>query len=398
MKNLIYSLVFFLSLLSALHAEDWGPWRGPRKDGISLEKNWNYKKLLKNPKPLWNFQLGKGHSAVATKGDFCYSMGNKKDRDIIYCINNKNGKEVWNYDYACKAGNFAGPRCTPVLDDDKVYTMSRSGLVLCLNAKTGKKVWDYNVSDGKFAKLPKWGLSASPCIEGDMVILNAGEAGIALNKKSGKVIWKNKAGTAGYATPHVFMRNKKECVAIFSSKKLFLLNLKDGKIVGDYDWVTKHDVNAATPISFDKYIFIASAYGHGGTLLDVSAKPKEVWFSQNTQNHFSNWIYHEGYLYGCVGGTKGASISCINAKTGEFKWKELKGSEAMLATKKELIVLDKTGKLHIVQLSPKSFKSLGSVQIFNIKKSTYWTMPILSNGKLYFRESSGSLLCFDVSR
>jgi len=154
---------------------------------------------------------------VAIKGDRLYTMGNDGTNDIVFCLKLANGEEVWRFAYPCKQGQHKGPRATPALDDKSVYTMSREGLVHRIDAKTGKGKWRKDLDGACQAKACTWGFSASPILEGNLLLLNAGKHGMALNKKTGQKAW-GTGGIGGYAAPVVFSIGKRKCIPGYNVK------------------------------------------------------------------------------------------------------------------------------------------------------------------------------------
>ena len=109
--------------------------------------------------------------------------------------------------------------------------MSREGDVFCFEAVSGNVIWSLNLVDTFELRIPGWGFGASPLVVGDMLLLNAGGAGLALQKQTGKVIWQSNDGEAGYNVPVVFEFGGKD-VAVFASSKYYQgVELQSGKLL-----------------------------------------------------------------------------------------------------------------------------------------------------------------------
>jgi outer membrane protein assembly factor BamB len=382
--------VFVTALL--LKADDWPIWRGPNRDGISVEKGWNPKKISNI---AWEKNIGVGFSSIVVQGDRVYAIGNKdKKKDYVYCLDAKSGKEIWSYSYKCSSGGgYAGPRSTPVLANGMLYTFSREGQVYCLDAKTGKKKWEQNV--GKLgAKNIQWNYSGSITIEGKLAIINAGDKGIALYVKTGKKKWVS-SGQGGYAAPVIF--NKGKNIAMFSCKSIKILDIKRGGKIASYPWETKHNVNAADPIIDKNKIFISSGYGKGCALLKLSGSNlKEVWRNTSMRSHFSTPVLFDGYLYGVDGNTGRGSLVCLDIKDGKTKWKEesVKFGSFMIADGK-IIYLNERGTLTICKASPSGFSKIASASVLR-GAGKCWTVPVLANGRIFARGSNGKMVCLNV--
>src|SRR5581483_9513255 len=177
----------------AARAADWFRWRGPDLNGISKETGWLAKWPDEGPKQLWKASVGTGFSSMSVSHGHLYTMGNDgKDTDTVFCFDAVTGADVWKYSYPCALDpKFyeGGTSSTPIVDGDRVYTLSRKGDLFCLNAANGHVVWSKNVHSDFGNEIPTWGFAGSPLVEGDLLILNVGTAGTALDKKTGKVIW-----------------------------------------------------------------------------------------------------------------------------------------------------------------------------------------------------------------
>jgi len=374
-------------------AADWAVYRGPSQDGISAETDWFDADA--GVKTVWSTRVGVGMSSITVADGLVYTMGQlSKDKDTVLCLDAKTGDKKWSYSYACaqKPKLYeGGPNATPTVVDGRVYTFSREGHVFCFDATSGKVVWSAKLTQ----KVPGWGFSGSARIVGDKVILNAGAAGVALNKADGKVAWESAADGAGYATPVPFKDGQ---VLIFAATRLVAVSVAEGKELWSHGWKTKYGINAADPIVLDggKKVFIASGYGKGCTMLDVSgSSPRELWTNKTMQAKHTCPILYKGAIYGFSETT----LACVDAKTGEAKWEKKgmgRGSVAMADGK--LIVLGEKGLLAIVEATPEGFKELASKSILRNK---CWTAPILANGKIFARDTTkttGTLVCISVGK
>jgi len=392
-------LVSALLLSAAFQAtaSDWPQWRGPNRDGISAEKDWNANWPAAGPKQLWKANVGVGLSTVSVSKGRLFTMGNTADVDAVYCLDAETGKEIWKHTYPCPAkdpNGYHGTRCTPTVDGDRVYSVSRQGQLFCLNAADGKVAWskDYKTDFG--AKVPTWGYAESPLLEGNMLIVQPGGPGasvVALDKVTGKVIWQNGNDPAAYSSVVSFDAGGQRCLAGLSAVGIVGRSAKDGKELWRHGWKTSYDVNAATPIVSGDKVFISSGYNRGCALLQFSSNPPKVlWENKNMRNHHGTCILVQGYLYGF----DESELRCLDWNTGEVKWKDGrygKGTQ-MLAGDKFIVYSDK-GRVAVAEESPAGFKELCGAQVLGGKDT--WSMPILANGRLYCR-SLENLVCLDV--
>lgn len=376
-------------------ASDWGRWRGPDGTGMSSEKGWK-PQAVAAAKVRWKASLGKGHSCMAVSAKRLYTMGNPGANDVVYCLDAETGKELWKHSYPCGQGNFEGPRSTPVVDGDLVYTLSREGQAFCLEASTGKVKWQKNLTKDFGATNITWGFSASPLIVDKAVVYNARSSGLALDKLTGEKIWEGGGGQCGYAAPVRFTHKGKDSLALFSFKEVVVVDAQTGEKQLSHPWETQYDVNAADPIYFDGKLFITSGYERGCTLLDLSGRNvKQLWENQNLRGHFASPIYLDGHIYGVDGNTGQGQLRCLEAKSGKVKWTQKGGFENLIIVSGMILAIDKNGTLVIAEASDKGFRETAKAVVLN-GKAKNWTAPVLANGLIYCRNSDGDLVCVDV--
>ena len=201
-----------ISLISTLSADNWTTWKGPNGNYISNETGWNPEALSGSPEILWETNVGKGHATVAVKDEYLYTTGNRmviagKDtlhEDVIYCLDSETGDENWTYAYPCEDRDWPGPRTSPILDGNLLFILGWEGDLFCFNSENGDVIWKKHLVKDELSDPNSWGFAGSPVVEADMLLLTANKSGIALNKNTGKVIWKSEKGTCGLTTPILF--------------------------------------------------------------------------------------------------------------------------------------------------------------------------------------------------
>ena len=155
-------------------ADDWPAWRGHNRDGISAETGWRTTWPEDGLEVLWEASVGIGYSSVSVAGGRLYTMGHVDHNDIVFCLDTDTGKEIWRHEYPSKKGSYPGPRMTPTVDGDRVFTLAREGELFCLNAASGKILWETNITKfGAEQTRYKWGYSCSPLVLGELLILDA---------------------------------------------------------------------------------------------------------------------------------------------------------------------------------------------------------------------------------
>ena len=422
MKRITSLLVVSVLLCSGIliaRATEWPQWRGPNRDGVSDEvgllKEWS----SDGPKVLWKVPLGEGFSGISVSHGRVYTMFSKGNDEFVVCLDATDGQEIWrfrsdkNY-HEGQGGN--GPRATPTIDGDLLFTISAHGKLYALNATSGQEIWSHDLQKKFGSKMPRWGFSTSPLIEGELLLVEVGGKGkksiVAFNKNSGDVIWSSHKDKLGYSSPIAITVKGVRQIICFTGTKLVSLSPTDGTIYWQYPWKTGYDVNAATPVFIppDK-VFISSGYDKGAAVLQmrvfvspdddraateqISAdqgivRIKEIWKNRKMKNQFASSVLHENYLYGF----DNSILKCIEADTGEEQWKTRGfGKGTVILADGHLIILSDRGKLGLAEATPAGYIKKATAKVLS---GLCWTVPTLANGKLYARNEE-EMICIDMT-
>lgn len=380
-----------------LAVNNWPSWRGPDWNGVYNGTDWDASRLAA-PEVLWSADIGQGYATPSILRDRLYCIGRNGRRDRVRCFNALSGATIWTFD--CKTtgtDSYPGPGASPLIHDGKVFTFGRAGELNCLDAATGKSVWSFDVRTAG-AVNPGWDFSGSPRVSGDLLILNANQSGIALNRNTGALVWKSAPGIGGYATP-VFYPGPggRLAAAIFGEKKLYGVDVTTGSVLWNFDWETGCDVLASDPLFIGTRIFIASNYGKGCALLDIaSGRPAVLWSNRNVQSHTQSHVFYNGFIYaahGSPGGT--SSIRCINPDTGAVVWQERLGFGSFIRAGDKLIYINESGQLTVMPAVSTGFQKLAQARVPGAE-GLYWSAPVMAHGLLYTRSDSGRLTCINL--
>ncbi|MBM3860390.1 MAG: alcohol dehydrogenase [Verrucomicrobia bacterium] len=390
MVTCMKTILLFALTTSLAFAGNWPAWRGPDRTGISAEQF----TPTSTPKQLWKTNVGTGCATVSIADGRLYTMGNRRNTDIVWCLDDATGKELWKHEYPEPLAPHlyeGGPNTTPTADGDHVFTLSRSGQLFCLRADTGKVVWSRNLTTDFAYPTPKWGNNnegwghaGSPLVHGDKLILH----GLALNKTTGALLWKADEPPA-YTSPIIAFTN---IVLLLNAEGLSLRNLDSGKLIAHHPWKTSYNVNAATPIIDGDNIFISSGYNRGATLLQFrDGKLAPLWENKKMRNQLATSILWQGHLYGFNEDT----LTCLELATGEPKWVAGKflGKGSLMMADGKLIILGDKGDLVIVEAAPAAYKELARAKVLD---GHCWSMPVLANGRIYCKTIPGDLVCLSA--
>jgi len=392
-----------LTMGSMVYGADWPNWRGPNHDGISPEKGlkttWE-----EEPKTLWEYPIGPGFSSFACVGGKVYTCGNKDKKQVLFCLDANTGKEIWNRPFEDEFKDSQGgdgPRATPTVNDGRVYVLGGFGQLICVTADKGEEVWQRKLGNSPHRT---WGYAGSVLVEGDMAVVDAGGSDgglLALDRKTGKEIWKCTSEKAGYSTPYPFTFNGKRYIVGFLGKSVIIAEAKTGREVWRAAWKTSYDVNAASPIYHDGHLFLTSGYGTGCALFKLSEdgdqlKATELWRNKAFVNKIQSCVLVDGVLYGA---DERRALKCVEFLTGKELWSvDGYANATVILADGHLLVLTERGKLVVAKASPKEFKPIAEATVITggPKNNQCWTIPTLCNGKLYVRNLAKAV-CVDLS-
>jgi outer membrane protein assembly factor BamB len=382
-------------LLAAAEAADWPQWRGPNRDGISTETGWS---VTGKAESAWSRAVGLGYSSVVVRDDRLWTMGFDAERqlDIIHCLDAATGKPVWSHTYGAKIWDRmhgGGTLTTPSLDGDVVYTLNREGKYHCLEAGTGEVVFADDLMQRFELEYPEWGFSASPLVLDDMIVVNVGRV-IAFKKKSTEPIWQTERNYGdAYSTPADFRLGGRPCLAVFNAQGLAVLDRKTGKHLAFHPWKTQYEINAATPVVRGETVFISSGLNRGCALLKLGqGDPEVLWESKKMRNKMTGCVLWQDHLYGF----DESIFKCLDLE-GNVAWSQRGlGNGAFMVADGKLILMSSKGELIIAKASPDGFEELSRTKVLD--GGVYWTSPVIANGRIYCRNSTGELVCRDHRR
>ncbi len=403
------SLISITALLVCLCAQaaaqvggDWPQWRGANRDGISKETG-----LLKEwpeggPPLAWKATgAGRGYSSLSLSKGRMYTLGLRGTREYVIAFDVKTGKEVWATQHgdAFRNDRGDGPRGTPTIDGDRLYALGGNGDLSALDVNTGRVIWTMNILKKFGGSNITWGISESPLIMGDKLLVNAGgpDASIvALNKKDGSLVWKSQSDKAGYSSAIPVEAAGTTQVVFFTHERALGLDLKTGKLLWDYPRAANNVANAATPIARGNRVFIASDYGNGGGLVEIKTGAKgitaeEVYFTKEMRTHHSSAVLIDDFLYGF----SGSILTAMRFDTGEVAWKDRSvGKGSLVYADGHLYCLSENGVVGLVEATPAGYREKGRFRIAQDSLPT-WAHPVVAGGRLYLRDQD-TIYAYDV--
>lgn len=395
-------LLLFLALACHSHAQDWPRWRGTNGDG-----RWNPKDLpadfaQREPERLWKKDIGAGYGGVTVSAGRVYVMDRQKapeEVERVLCFDAESGKELWKHTWEVEYGSMdygTGPRSCVNITDGKAYALGATGVALCLDAENGNVVWQVDTVAKSGAKIPTWGFAASPVLDGGRVLLHLGAdkggSVIALDKQSGRELWRGGPDPAGYCTPEIITHAGTRQLIAWGPEHIQSLDPDTGEVNWTYPYPVTYGVSIAQPLYHDGLLLV-SGYWHGTKVLRLGSTPKEAALAWENETGIcglmSAPLFKNGVVY-MLDRIRG--LQAFELKTGKILW-----SDDNTLTPKDrnpqmsvvwmneadniAALLNATGELAYVRLKPQGREELARWQI--IGKT--WAHPAFAGNHVFAR-------------
>lgn len=364
---------------------------GPARDGRVLDPGLHTDWETKTPAELWRRPIGAGWSGFSVKGDYAITQEQRGDDEVAVCLDLATGAERWShadrahYDNAL-AGE--GPRATPTIDGDLVFTQGSTGILNCLTLATGKLRWTKNILRDNDADLPEWGVAGSPLILGKLVVVSAGGSKgrslVAYDQQTGDRVWSGGDAPSHWSSPVLMDLAGRPQILTFN-EQVAGHDATSGKVLWRYPWRTGHPhVCLPAQVGSDT-VLISSGYGTGSHLIKVSQaeagefQVEEVWQTRRLKSKFANVVIDAGFVFGLDDGI----LTCVDLATGKRCWKGGRyGHGQLLLLGKHLLVMAESGVVVLVEASPKQHRELARLPVFADKT---WNPPALAGPYLLLR-------------
>ena len=362
--------------------------------GIQLNRDWD----THPPKLVWRQPIGAGWSGFAVVGNSAITQEQEDDWEKVVCYALHTGEIKWSHQDSARynappAG--LGPRATPTISGNRVYTVGSTGILNCLDFETGEQLWTTNIFEENGADAPPWGVSISPLVFGELVIVSAGGA-VAYHKETGEIVWTGYRAQSGYSSPLVTTLLGTEQIIIFNQGVITAHEPLTGQLLWKQPWVETYAECVAQPVPIsDDTLLVSTGYGAGAKLYHLSRNPTGefdvsiVWETINLKAKFTNIIYYKGYLYGLDDGI----FACINPADGTRQWKRGRyGHGQTLLISDVLLVLSESGEVILVAPDPESHREHAR---FEALKGRTWNTPALAGRYLLVRNAREAA-CYEL--
>lgn len=418
----------WLGVTAACQGEDWPQWRGPTRDGVWNETGVVEKFADSKLAIRWRAPVASGYSGptVADGRVFVTDRLVSPDQiERVHCFDEKTGEVIWMHDYPCtyvNVGYEAGPRAAVSVSSDRAYALGAMGNLKCLNVKDGEVIWEHDLNDKYKIRMPIWGISSSPLIDDDLVIVQIGGEGeaclVAFDKATGEERWKALPDDASYSAPIIIEQAGKRVLVCWTGNRVVGLDPKSGKLYWEHPFMpTRMVISIATPAFDGKRLFVSSFYD-GSLMLNVNPDKLEVseqWRRLGPDEQHTDSIH-------CMIGTpilRGEEIygvdsygelRCLQAASGDRIWEDLTATPKarwstihMVTNHDRVWMLNERGELLITELSPQGFKEISRAKLLEPtteqlrqRGGVCWSHPAFANRHVFARNDK-EIVCADLS-
>ena len=383
-------------------ANYWTDYRGPLRNGIYDQAPLRLDWPPEGPPELWRQQVGGGYASMVIADSLVYTIEQRRNREVVAAYALEDGRQVWEHAWNSRFSESMGgdgPRATPTWSDGRVYALGANGDLACLSASDGSPVWKRNILRDAAASNLTWGMAGAPLLVDGMVVVIAGGGNgrslFAYDELTGEILWSALDDKAGYVSPQVATLAGRRQLLLVTGTRIVGASLEDGSELWSRPWKTSYDANCAQPLVVDdNHVFVSSGYGHGATLLQISAvgdrfSVEEVWFNRNMKNKFNPSVLVDGVVYGLDEGI----LAAVDVRSGERHWKRGRYRYGqLLYASGHLIVISEDGDLALVEATPDEYREL--VRFESIPGKT-WNVPAIADGVLLVRNQT-EMVAYDL--
>ncbi len=415
---------------------DWPDFLGPGRAGKSPETGLITDWTSQPPRIVWQIELGTSYSSPAISRGRLVHFDRHGDNDRVTCRESETGRELWRVEHPSGYTDLLnynnGPRCSPVIDGNRVYTFSAEGTLQCVRLEDGKRLWLVDTKKEFGVVQNFFGVGSTPIVWGDLLIANVGGSPpdgpsdiysvqgqvdgngtgvVAFDKMTGKVAWQATDELASYASLVTATIDSRPWCFVFARGGLIGLDPRNGKVDFHFPWRARllESVNASSPVVVGRQVFISEAYSVGSALLDVQPGQHQVIWQDKPRSrerslalHWNTAVHHRGYLYGSSGRHRGpAELRCIELATGKVMWSESGLTRSsLLQVDGHFVCLSEVGVLRLLRVTPKQYELVDRLELQDdqgrpLLRYPAWAAPVLSHGLMYVR-GQDRLVCLEV--
>lgn len=383
-------LVLLTSPAVAEGAKDWPLWSGPDGDLTSLDNglfpDGDFHLVVD-----WHQPVGSAYAGMVVADDRLVTGSAEGESDFIVALHAETGDELWRYEigpiYKGHDGSDDGLVGTPAIYGDVVYALGAWGHLAALGLEDGKPLWTLKLDDDLAGRKPEYGFSATPLlVDGVLVVKSGGEAGQSihgLNPDTGERLWSTGDDMVGHQSPGLLEIDGRTHVLAITDKTILGLDPKSGNELWRQPYRDYDSNGSAHPIAMGDGKILLDDYRDVALLhiqhSDAGWTVDESWRSNKIGKTWGFAAPYEGHVYGFAGSV----LNCLDATTGELKWKSRPpGGGLLILADGHLVVLNKEGEVVIVEATPEAYTERTRVKVL---EKGYLSPLAFAGGHIFVR-------------
>ena len=422
---IVAPILVLMAIAVPARADDWPQWMGPRRDNVWREEGIVDEFPADGPRVLWRAPLAGGYAGPAVAAGRVFITDYVTDADVkvanferktstgterVLCLDEATGKILWKHEYPVTytIAYPAGPRCTPTVAGDRVYTLGAEGDLFCFDVPTGKILWSRDLKKDYATKAALWGWASHPLVDGDRLICIAGTDtahAVALDTRSGREIWRaGKAPEQGYVPPSIIEAAGVRQLVLVKPDGVYAVVPETGKLLWETAYNADNGSIIMTPVRVGDHLYIGG-YQNKNLLLKLKAdmpgvevvwrnKPKQGISAVNVQPFAA-----DGLVYGFH---ENGELRAMRIPEGDFAWRgggplgaRPQGSGTAFLTRHadRFFLFTETGDLVIAKLTPAGYEEVGRAHLIEptnvaFGRPVVWCAPAYANRSIVVRNDT----------
>ena len=368
----------------------WTGFRGPERDGHYRQRPIVTQWPSSGLRPLWKQPVGIGYASFVAANGRAFTIEQRGAEEVVAAYDLTTGRELWTHTWKRSfGGSRGGPRATPTWHEGVVYALGATGELRALAEADGRQIWRTDILEDADAGNLEWGMSASPLVVDDAVVVlpggSNGKSVAAYERRTGKPLWSALNDRVSYSSPMLATIDGVRQVVVLTASRVVGLTPDRGDLLWEFPW--PYDQNPSQPLILGDRVFVSTSSGGGAVMLQLTRQDRlfnvrELWRTNRMKNNFTSSVHHDGFIYGL----DEFILACIDASTGDLKWKGGRyGYGQVMLASGHVIVLTEQGELALVRADPTGHHE---VTRFPAIEGTTWNHPAMSDGILLIRNTN----------
>lgn len=407
MKASVAQSLIIAGIVPMLCAGDWPQWRGAHRDARSDERL-PARFPEQGLRLKWKQPIGGGYAGISVAGGRVYALDYQKtpaEIERVLCFDAKSGKRLWLHDYPVKYAKMEygnGPRSTPTVYKDRVYTYGARGMLCCLGAEKGNLLWSRDTTVDFKGRVPMWGHACSPFIAGERLIVQVGGEPdaciVALAPESGKELWRALADRPGYSSPIEIATKSGALLIVWTAEHLAGLDPASGQVRWRFPHTTEYDVTISDPVMIED-VLLVSDYWKGSKAIRLNSDgndPKLVWEGKRLSLLMSTPLKKDGFIYAL---DRRDGLKCLELATGKVRWEgehvtppNRSPHATLIWAGERALILNTPGELQLAELSPNGYRLISKAKVID----ETWAHPAVADGCFFVRDNK-EIRCYSLA-